>query len=340
MRNRNALKGLFAGGAIALLLPALLLYAVSGWAESRESAPQELVFAGAPIAQVNSPLAFDAEAPLTIPAAAFKDAGAEIGVSYENYFFTFAGGYLHPNGGATCLRAPVYLPDGYIMTTFRAFVWDSSAELNFTLQLRRKNMLNLNNSIALASITTSGALEEVQPLETALAANDNAIVNNSIYTYYVALCMPDVSTAHRLYAVEIDHEFKQSLFLPIITNNYSSCFYGAEIEPNNTPAEATGPLCFSANITGQPDGLPNSDYFYFDLPASRSFTVVATKFDPVGQMQLFYETTTTPIATIGDQANGTYQIQHNGAPGRYYIRLISVTNPVGQQTYTLRVNTP
>jgi hypothetical protein len=340
MRNKNALKGLFAGGATALLLPLLLLYAVSGWAESDGGMKQELVFAGAPVAQVNGPRAFDAESPLTIPAAAFKDAGREMDTSYENYFFTFAGGYIQPSGGSTCLRAPAYLPDGHTITAFRVFVWDSNPDLNFTVQLRRKNMLNLNNSINLASRATSGAAESVQTLEVALPANDNAIVDNSRFTYYVVLCMPDVSSAHRLYAVEIDHEFEQSLFLPIVTNNYSSCFFGAEIEPNNTPAEATGPLCFSANITGQPDGLPNSDYFYFDLPASRSFTVVATKFDPVGQMQLFYETTTTPIATIGDQANGTYQIQHNGAPGRYYIRLISVTNPVGQQTYTLRVNTP
>jgi hypothetical protein len=128
------------------------------------------------------------------------------------------------------------------------------------------------------------------------------------------------------------------VFLPAVLNNVFTCFAGQEVEPNNTPDQANGPLCFNADITGKPDSPPG-DYFYFDWPASGTFTVRATNFDSKGQMQLFIPSNPTPIVA-GDQDSGIYQITYNGAAGRYYVRLISVTSPVGTQTYTLRVNTP
>jgi len=349
MRHKNALKGLLAGITAALLLPLLILAAVSAvsgsWAEQRAAANPDLIFAVAPgegmpilpTGQINSPHNFNARSPLVIPAAAFKDFGQDAVSPKDNYYFWFAGGYLSPQGGEACLRAPVYLANGHFLTRFRVFAYDNSPTDNFTIQLRRHSYRSTGNSFVIASVSTSGANTSVQVLESPIFTS--SYIDNQSFQYYVTVCLPSAGTNLRIHAVEIESAEEGAVFLPAVLNNLVTCFAGPEVEPNNSPDQANGPLCFNANITGKPDGLPG-DYFYFDWPASGSFTIRLTNFDPQGQMQLYYQSTANLVTFVGDQASGTYQINHTGAGGRYYIRLISVTSPIGTQTYTLRVNTP
>jgi hypothetical protein len=348
MRHKNALKGLLAGVTVALMLPVLLLAAVSAvsgsWAELRAATNPHPIFTVAPgegmpilpTGQINSPHNFNARSPLVIPAAAFKDIGRDAAGPKDNYYFTFAGGYLFPLSSEACMRAPVYLANGRFLTRFRVFAYDNSPTANFTVQLRRHSYRSTGNSFVIASVSTSGVNTSVQVLESPIFTS--SYIDNQSFQYYVTVCLPAAADL-RIYAVEIDSAEEGAVFLPAVLNNVVTCFAGPEQEPNNNPDQANGPLCFNANITGKPDGLPG-DYFYFDWPASGSFTVRATNFDPLGQMQLYYQSTANLVAFDGDQASGIYQINHNGAAGRYFIRLVSVTNPVGTQTYTLRVNTP
>jgi hypothetical protein len=133
------------------------------------------------------------------------------------------------------------------------------------------------------------------------------------------------------------------IFLPLITHNYAACFPGAsEQEPNNSPAQANGPLCLGQNYAGKPDFDKQSDWFYFEVGSSGTVTVRITNFDPVAQVQLY----ATPVgegsllASHNNQQSGIYQIVRNLTPGRYYVRLVSVTTPVGTQNYTIRVTFP
>jgi hypothetical protein len=130
------------------------------------------------------------------------------------------------------------------------------------------------------------------------------------------------------------------VFLPIMTTP-EPCYPGPwESEPNDSRAQANGPLCFGVQYMGSPnDSLPNieNDYFYFDLPANGPVTVLVTNFLPIGQLQLIAP---NDLVYVADQSNGTYQIHYTGPAGRYYARLVALPgHPVGQN-YMLRVTRP
>jgi hypothetical protein len=101
-----------------------------------------------------------------------------------------------------------------------------------------------------------------------------------------------------------------------------------EIEPNNRPSEAAGPLCPGRTY----NGLPNDRYdiFYLEATSGRVTVELADYAATAAQLQLHHEAiTASPIGLDANGADG-YHIEVSNAPaGRYYI-VIANAQPSGQ----------
>jgi len=137
----------------------------------------------------------DGSQPRVIPASAFQADGLN-----RNYYYTFAGGYMHPLGGTVCMIAPVYLPSGYIVNGFGGLLYDNAVE-NFGLVLQRKNLYDTSSRDIMASVSTEGASTAVRQLTTSQVSDP--VIDNFNFAYSVVTCMADVETNHRLYAATI-----------------------------------------------------------------------------------------------------------------------------------------
>ena len=120
--------------------------------------------------------------------------------------------------------------------------------------------------------------------------------------------------------------------LPAVLNQ--NRFLGPrEIEPNNRSSEANGPLMFNRSYQGFPNDL--SDYYSFELTSARQFTVDLTNItgkDP--QLQLYFNSTATLLDLI---TAPPYRRTYDGAPGRYYVRVVVVAENNSTTLYTLRI---
>jgi hypothetical protein len=334
MSNKNTLTGLVIGIMTALLLGALALPVVSratgSWPDGSTTD------AGAiPKNLINSPVISTGSTPHVIPAAAFRDDGI------SDYFFSFGNGYIRSTGSASaCLMAPVYLPDGILMDYLRIYAYDNHAA-NFTMELRRKENSSTSSSQVLASVTTSGSSSAVQKVTDTTIGSP--VVDNRNYSYFLSTCLNSTTTSHRFYAAELGFRF--FTYLPAVLKDFCGGFPGpAESEPNDSTALANGSLCSGRAYTGSPDDaspLLESDYFYIDTSTSGAINVSVTNFLPVGQVQLYYQSTANLIANVPDQGSGNYIINHNGPAGRYFIRVVApAAHPTGNGDYNLTVTFP
>lgn len=162
-------------------------------------------------------------------------------------------------------------------------------------------------------------------------SNDNSTsVSNS-------LTMP--ANAH---AVGVTYEVipgdTHRIFLPEILFGLP-CFAGPdEVEPNNDPATANGPLCRGLTIRGFPND--RFDYFRIDTTLSGSIGVTVTEHFGEGvQLGLYYFDTRVASDTI--QGDGL-QIQYEPAqPGTYYIIIYTAQpKPLETRRYLLAVSFP
>jgi hypothetical protein len=147
-----------------------------------------------PAQQARTP--YSGSSPLVVPAAAF-DADAQS----SEYYFTFGGGYLYPQGIGGCFEAPVYLPESLEIFRLRAMLFDNTPE-DFTISLVRKENMNTFVAQTLASVTTSGQSTQIAVLQ------DDTILNPAIsrdYSYFITGCWTSVSSSQRLYAVEVHY---------------------------------------------------------------------------------------------------------------------------------------
>ena len=136
----------------------------------------------------------------------------------------------------------------------------------------------------------------------------------------------------------------RKLFLPSVINIPQVCFAGPwEVEPNNSPATANGPLCAGVTYLG----LPNDTFDMFRLETTRAGTLAITVRNHYGsgvQLALFYQeccNATSRVAIDPDQSNGL-MVSYAGAPaGQYYIVLYTETpRPTETRPYTLDMNLP
>ncbi len=109
-----------------------------------------------------------------------------------------------------------------------------------------------------------------------------------------------------------------------------------EIEPNDSPALANGPLLLNHNYQGYPND--RDDYFYFELSTAQNITIALTNItgkDP----QLHLRDAGNHL--VGDiiARPPHVLIRPNLPPGRYYVRVVVVAENNNSVLYTLRVET-
>ncbi|MGH2524708.1 MAG: Calx-beta domain-containing protein, partial [Anaerolineales bacterium] len=141
------------------------------------------------------------------------------------------------------------------------------------------------------------------------------------------------------------------IFLPVIMLNFAGCFGGTgEVEPNDTSAQATGPLCFNRLYSGSHStgSAPDRDYFSLALLNASSFTVDLDNVTSGAgvQLQLFYQNTSTRVGfgasepfTITCPPGTPGQIPCTGAAGTYYI-LVFTPGGYSGPAYNLTVTSP
>jgi len=129
-----------------------------------------------------------------------------------------------------------------------------------------------------------------------------------------------------------------SIYIPLALRNYLSYFPGPlEAEPNNTAAQANGPLHSAQDYFGYPND--GNDYFSFYTSQAGTITVDLSAVTGQGtQLQVFYQDTSH---LVGFDASAPYQINLPGQPGGwYYVRVYTAGDYNNDTPYTLRVTYP
>lgn len=128
-----------------------------------------------------------------------------------------------------------------------------------------------------------------------------------------------------------------SAYLPIIVGDEFAYFQGpCEDEPNDTAAEANGPLRSDQNYCADPD----DERDYFSVYLFNPGTVEADLTNNTGQgvqLQLFYQTTANRVDF--DSGPGALHVEHTGAAGFYYV-LVFTASGHNSTDYSLIVNYP
>ena len=119
--------------------------------------------------------------------------------------------------------------------------------------------------------------------------------------------------------------------VPLTSKNSVPCFVEpGEVEPNNTYADATGPLCSGQDYSGYPDDT--NDYFSLYLRTSGPVNITLTNHTGGDvQLVLYYQTPTTTCPNNQDPKYPTICARDFQAPfgiafnataaGWYYIRI-------------------
>ncbi len=133
-------------------------------------------------------------------------------------------------------------------------------------------------------------------------------------------------------------DLTQRALLPTTLNAYRPSFTNREIEPNNSGAEANGPLQSGVVVSG----FANDVSDYYRLTVSTSGTLSATLANPQGQgtqLQLYRDPVST--ATLVDSDGlPPYAITAAVTPGVYYVRVYTAGGYTSAQPYQLQVTFP
>lgn len=122
----------------------------------------------------------------------------------STYFRNSVSGYIHLSGGTFPttgeIHAPVYLPNGAVITEVRFYIYDNDATYDFVyLQIFRYTMSSGASTFSSATIPTGTyALSSY-------TCTPNWTVDNSLYQYMLRIGMPQNSSNHRLYGVRITY---------------------------------------------------------------------------------------------------------------------------------------
>jgi hypothetical protein len=133
------------------------------------------------------------------------------------------------------------------------------------------------------------------------------------------------------------------IFLPGIFNNYPY----REVEPNNSPGAANGPIALGTDVFGSPDDdWPGDerDWFSFNYDGSGTIVIDVTGFLAVAQVNLYKDGNyAAPLASDSDQGSGVYHVEYNGAAGAGLYKLwlfVPPSHPKNNGDYILTVTNP
>jgi len=129
----------------------------------------------------------------------------------------------------------------------------------------------------------------------------------------------------------------KNLFLPLALRDFVAYFEGPfEVEPNDSYAQANGPLRTGRDYFGYPDDA--KDYFSLSPFNAGTITITLSNYTGQGgQLQLFYQSVANRVAYDLDPP---YQIVYNGAAGTYYVYLFTESGFNSATPYNLRVTLP
>lgn len=126
----------------------------------------------------------------TIPGAAFVHTNEfDSGTEAEDWFFSFADGFLTNDSGGNpvCLMAPVYLPIGSRITSFTAFVRDSSPTTDVAIFLdRTASFGGWTELSAIQSSGSDGLLKAI--IDPSVVSGANLVEPE--FNYHVSMCLP------------------------------------------------------------------------------------------------------------------------------------------------------
>lgn len=126
------------------------------------------------------------------------------------------------------------------------------------------------------------------------------------------------------------------LYLPLVLKDYKPFFEGPfEMEDNDSPAQANGPLRSGQDYQGYPDD--DNDYFHFTSTASGTITVNMTGHTGTGVQVLLYD---QDFSMVQVDNTPPYAINYSAAPGKYSVRIYSAGGFNNTTPYTLKVTYP
>lgn len=108
----------------------------------------------------------------------------------STYTYSMGSYYLYKGYGYASTQywyAPVYLPDGAVVTEFKVWYFDYTLQADMTFKLERATIAS--SGVDMASVTTSGSAGNGNGTDTSI---DYATVNNSYYVYYLFMMFPAV----------------------------------------------------------------------------------------------------------------------------------------------------
>lgn len=148
-----------------------------------------------------------------VPGAAFvhtNELGS--GSEAEDWFFSFAGGYLTNDSvshsgisKSVCLMAPVYLPLDSTIIGFSAYVLDQSSTIDVAIFLDRTR--SHGGWTELAAVQSTGSSTSIQTLtDPSIFADGDANVVALNHNYHVSLCLPAGSDFDiRVFGARVDY---------------------------------------------------------------------------------------------------------------------------------------
>jgi hypothetical protein len=130
------------------------------------------------------------------------------------------------------------------------------------------------------------------------------------------------------------------LYLPAALLNHVSYFPGPfEIEPNNTAAQANGPLQSAVNYQGYPND--DKDYFSFFLPRTGNITADMAGNTGVGPQLLLYYQIADVAHRVDFVAGSPFHIAKSNQPaGWYYLEVYTAGGFNSSTPYSLQVTYP
>jgi uncharacterized repeat protein (TIGR02543 family) len=127
------------------------------------------------------------------------------------------------------------------------------------------------------------------------------------------------------------------IYLPLTQYNYINYFEGLwEVEPNDSMAQANGPLRSGQDYFGYPNDARDFFSVYMTQPGQLNVTLSNHTGQGV-QLQLFYQSADNRVGFVPDPP---YFLSYSGPAGWYYIFIFTESGHHSHTPYTLRVTYP
>jgi uncharacterized repeat protein (TIGR02543 family) len=214
-------------------------------------------------------------------------------------------------------------------------------------------LTNQGNAIDVFDITTSSSagfgVTLISPTPVTLAAGASATVQLAVtippgtaegamdITTVTAVSQGNSNVSDS--ATNITTVIKQIgfIYLPLTQYNYINYFEGLwEVEPNDSIAQANGPLRSGQDYFGYPNDARDFFSVYMTQPGQLNVTLSNHTGQGV-QLQLFYQSADNRVGFVPDPP---YILSHSGPAGWYYIFIFTESGHHSHTPYTLRVTYP